>query len=400
MRVAILTTHTNNTPAFYEPLRGLGHDLHVFTYDLMAADAFGHLPRLIAASRPDFVVLIGAHRDYHHRPVVPTEILAEIGTKHKLVHMCCDGAEPVWWPILQEYHNTGRFALQVNIDGVRTGPIGEHGLTLLSPFDSMPFPIEPRSWAKRDIELGFAGSSGSGTRAAVLGQLEARKVIQIRWRVDPEPPDQYREFLCRCKCVWNNAHTGSGLRMHVKGRAVETAYAGALFLELYGSPLADWFIVEEDYLIYSTTDDVVHRLQWVRDNLTKAQVMASRFREKVIQHHSPEVFWGQVLERIGLGKAKHAPKQPSFHPYQMPIFGQAIQPMVHQTNGSHPISPQLIPQLLLSINDHNVVIHDGQFYVIPQKLGTVHLDKLVDRSKPGIRRFSTEKDARQALGLK
>ena len=57
------------------------------------------------------------------------------------------------------------------------------------------------------------------------------------------------------------------------------------------------------------------------------------------------------------------------------------------------------PRLLISINGHNIVCHEGQYYVVPQKLGTLHFDKQADRSKPGVRRFGNEADARKAVGL-
>ena len=396
MRVVVLTTHTNNTPAFYEPLRGLGHEVHVVVYDLLAPDAFGHLPRWVAAARPDLVVLVGAHPDFHPRPVVHVDVLALIGRAHRLVHLCCDAAEPVWWPVLDEYQRRGNFALQVAIDGVRTGPIGDHGLTLLSPFDPGLYPSPLPPWASRPVELGFPGSPGGGDRSGSISTLQVRGVLTVRLRTDGDPA-AYREFLTRCRCVLNHAATGSLQRLHVKGRPVEAAHAGAVLLEQAGSPLADWFTPGADYLTWGSVDEVADKLAWVRASPHLAAAMAARLRARVLDEHSPAAFWGHVFARVGLGREVRPPRE-------LPRVPWSLAPIAEPTPYQEPPPPPLPagvmdpPLLLATRNRCNLVRYNQEFYVVPQRLGRVHLANHADRARPGIQRFPSEVEALRAMG--
>ena len=55
------------------------------------------------------------------------------------------------------------------------------------------------------------------------------------------------------------------------------------------------------------------------------------------------------------------------------------------------------PQLVASYNAQNVVLYEGQYYVIPQSLGTINIDKLQHRWRSGIQRFDSEAQAVSAV---
>lgn len=397
MRVTVLTTHTNNTPAFYEPLRALGHEVFIIVYDIISQDAFHHLPWMVDANKPDFVVWIGAHPQFHPRPIPDIPLLAKIGKKYPFINLCCDGAEPVWWPVLQEYYDNKVFTVQVNIDGVRTGPIGDRGLTLLSPFDPGLYPDPPRPWGARTVELAFPGQAGNHPRSTILMDLVNRGVITFRPRTDGNP-EAYRDYLETCKCIWNHPSTGSTERKHVKGRTIEAAHAGALLFEQEGSPLEDWFESGKDYLTYNSAEDVVNKLNWVRVNLTEAETMAGRLRAKVLRDHSPAIFWSHVLSAIGLAKSERkvpvVPKREwAFPKPAAPIAIHAPITYAPPPNGGTPT-----PRLVASRKGYNLAEFCGEYFLIPQRLGKINLDKAVDRDKPGIRKFRSEGEAMSVLG--
>lgn len=56
------------------------------------------------------------------------------------------------------------------------------------------------------------------------------------------------------------------------------------------------------------------------------------------------------------------------------------------------------PRLVASVRGVNLVRFAGNFWVIPQNLGKVHLERLEERMRPGIRRFATYAEAQEALG--
>lgn len=403
MRVTVLTTRTNNTPAFYEPLHCIAR-VSVVVYDLMAREHMDMLPYVVGQNRPDWVLMIGAHEDYHDWPVPTVEVLAEIGERWPLVHMCCDGAEPVWWSQIQRYYDRGRFALQINIDGTRTGPIGDRGITLLSPFDPSHFPSPPRPWSDRPIRLGFAGSRGdpSHPRGKYVQMLETAGLLTVRNRDSNGHADGYRDFLSSCRCVWNAPWTGSGDTMHVKGRPLEAAHAGAVLFEHAQSPLSDWFTPGQDYLPYSDLDDVMRGLEWVDRDPVGAEAMATRLRERVVDEHSPAAFWERVLERLGRGSASRPFVQPPLRPYTVP----AARPLL-SASVTEPMPPEAPLAAMVGLGDQPVLLdvqgtvnyvgYRGRVYAVPQRLGTICLELPADRSRTGVVAFATLAEAKRAI---
>jgi len=94
--------------------------------------------------------------------------------------------------------------------------------------------------------------------------------------------------------------TGTGDRMHVKGRVIEAALAGAVLFETRGSPTLNWFVPGEDYISCVGYGEVQLYLDLLDRHPDYAQKMANNMRRKVIERHSAPVFWKQVFERIGL----------------------------------------------------------------------------------------------------
>ena len=382
MRVTVLTTGTNNTRPIYEPLATLGYALTVFVYDAM--EDHGPLLDMVDAARPDWVLLIGAIEAHHGKPVPKVDVLGKIGERHLLVHLCCDGGEPAWWQQLESYYDDGNFALQVNIDGARVGPIGNRGLVMLCPIDGVQFPNPPRPWADRPIPLGFGGSM-MAPRSEAISELKQRGLLTYRPR-DGALYDGYRDFLCSCRCTLNNAMTGGGSgRRHVKARVLEAALAGSLLLEQQDLPTADWFVPGVDYLTYGNADEVKHRLDWVRGNPIAAEAMALRLRNKVVAEHNPAIFWGRVIEYLGLG------------PPAPPVRNVPFQ---HWAPAEKILSapPGSQPMLVRSVNGRNIVAYGPHFYVIPQHIGPVRLEKHGQREHPLIRRFDTIEAANRVAG--
>lgn len=323
MRVTVLRTFSSNCVDTYEPLRTMGHEISTIVYDLvnvhdatdkenlkksldgtayfiMHPDQFEQLPELVNVTNPDLVLMIGCCDSGGLALVPSASTLAKIGQRHPFVHLCFDGSETVWWRQLCDYYDHNSFALQINIDGVKVGPIGERGWTVLTPIDLAGFPNPPRVWGDRSYRLGFCGGwGGAQLRTTALNELLAAGLVHIRPR-DDGSSHGYREFLSQCQCVWNHAVTGTGDKMHVKGRVLETALAGAVLFENEDSPTANWFTSGVDYISYRNTLDVARGLKWVDANPIAAQTMAQSLREKVIAQHSPRVLWGRVIEHLGL----------------------------------------------------------------------------------------------------
>ena len=297
MRVTILATYGSNCIPIYNSLQTIGHELTVITYTHIPD--LHQLPRLVDESKPDWVVMFGictAGPDPVHLPTVGT--LVEIGRRHPFVHLCCDASDPIWWPQLQQYYDADCFRLQVNVDGTKTGPIGRHGLTMLCPIDPAQFPQKP--WAARPIELGFLGGyGGPHPRGLMVEELTEQNILTARLRSNNGPFSEYAEFMTSCRCVWNHAANGSGDRMQVKARVVETGFAGAVLFENEGSPTEKWFAPEIDYLSYDDVDSVRDGLYWIKTHPDEAEAMTKRLQTKMLEQHSPAIAWNKVIDCLG-----------------------------------------------------------------------------------------------------
>jgi len=400
MKIAVLTTNTNNLAPILDSLVGLGYDVTRFVYDEMTHDEHEQLPSLVEAINPDWVLYVGAIVEHHGRPVPRVEILARIGAKRLLVHFCCDGAEPYWWRQLQEYYDHGRFALQVNVDGVRNGPIGDRGFTTLCPVDAAKFRDLP--WEERALWCGFSGGAHAG-RPDIVYPLRDRDLLTYRARDPSGSYASYRNFIEQCRVGLNVASTGGGIGgPHVKHRAGgELPAAGCLVLETKGSPLADWFDAGEDYLEYDGVEGAERQIIWAREHADVARAMAQRMRAKVIERHSPTAFWSQVTERLGLGPAlRRAPEAPHRHwapNYTPPPFGAAPLPPVAVSRLPTPGPGAPPPRLLQTYHRVNIVAMNGHVFTVPQGLGPVDLDRIDLSRYPMIKRFADAPSAHRSL---
>lgn len=386
MKITILTTTTNNVPPIVDPLTALGHKLHTITYDTMtASEQENDLFNRVVKSNPDWVLYVGALPGHHYSPVPTTPQLARIGEKYKLVHLCFDGAEPLWWPVLEDFYENGRFALQINIDGTRIGPIGERGLTTLCPVNPDNYFNPP--WTERCIKMGFRGGVHGG-RNEILKPLADKGYMTFSPRNLNDTHLHYAKFLAMCKMVLNVAVSGGPTaKLHVKARTLEAGSAGCLLLETKDSPLNNWFDAGTDYLEYAFFEGAIIQADWALGHEQEAEEMAQRFRSKIIERHSPKVFWSQVMERLGYGKAIHPVKEVPFmnwrtHQHRRPI---ATGSSAHQ------------PVLIQSIKRTNFVSYDNRVYLVPQGLGPLDLSDPAHRVRDGIRDFATFDEAHSAL---
>jgi hypothetical protein len=266
--------------------------------------SFDGLSDRVEQINPDWVLYIGAIPRHHRLPVPSIDVLKSIRrpsarVKYPLVHLCCDGADDAWWSLLGEYHTVDCFDLQINIDGVKAGPIGEFGMTTIAPIDPEPFG-NPPPWSSRQISVGFPGLRMGGDRQDTLNALIDRGLVTHRWR-DGSTYQEYIDWLHNCRVIWNHPETGGMKSQHVKARVIEAALAGCLVLEKEGSPLNQWLHAGTDYITWEDADDVTEELAMMKEFMDEAEEMAKRTREKLLTEYSVDKFWLQVEERIGVG---------------------------------------------------------------------------------------------------
>jgi hypothetical protein len=295
VRVIFFITHTPNCEPLWRSLESLGHDVRAVQYDDRPHDRHGEFVDVVRDFQPDFVVFLGAYEPSHGRPVLREETLLRVREISPLIFLCGDAADDPWWPVLESYRRCGCFSAMIAIDGSSVTPISgfAEGLILLTPIDPRVF--HPQSWDQRAIRLGMIG--GSGHRGAMIARLRERGLIDYRPGPGGRLYEDFAALMCRTRVTLNLAQTGTGRRLHVKGRAVEAGFAGSVVLETRGSPLGSWFESGVEYLEYSDAEEVANQLavpdQELRD-------IADRYRTKMIADHGPDKFWAQVLAKTGI----------------------------------------------------------------------------------------------------
>lgn len=300
MRALFLVTGTNEVLKYTETLRALGWEIALLQYDDPGLSD-ETLYAQVRDEKPDLLVYIGAR--WGKMPGIAT--LSTMSSRiAPMVHICSDAGDTPWHDLLREYHSAGSFTLQVAIDGSHKWPLAGVAMTALTPVDPALFG-EPMSHAKRTIICGYAGNPGSGNgsrRTGMLSALLQRQVIdQLHIRSNlPHTNGMYNRFLGMCRMSVNIAWTGTEQQTHVKGRVLESALAGACLLETKGAPTSYWFRPGLDYLEYESPDHAAEIIRGLRDHPEATEAMAFSLRRRVMEEHSPKLFWERIFLRIGL----------------------------------------------------------------------------------------------------
>jgi len=240
----------------------------------------------------DVIFYIGAHRapgNPHPQTFIEARKLAPI------INFCCDATDPPWHPVLLKYKEMGCFDLQVAIDGGRDAPVD---LSVLTPVNTTAF-----HRVEKDIRCGFSGSvKRFHDRFEVIEAIGDMVTIRNRLPLDG-PYQEHADFLSRCRMTLNESTTGSGKTHHIKGRVLESGWAGCALLESIGSPILDWFHPGSVFL-YRTAEEAVDIIR----SLTDAEIdtAAKHLADQVRAKYTPEMIYGKILSYVHLTLEKPA----------------------------------------------------------------------------------------------
>lgn len=210
-----------------------------------------------------------------------------------------DMADPPFHPVLDRYRRQECFDLYVGMDGVKSAPVDHVTLT---PIDLEPFSRPPR---ERNIHCGFAGNvvgrarwelirqmhNTEDPRAAVLHRLG--NLVQLRERETEGSYQNYASFFRRCRMIINTSLAGSGLVHHVKGRVLESAFAGCALLEMSGSPIADWFPADT-YFTYGSVEEAARVIRGT--DPAEIDRMAAAFKDHALERYTPRKIFEGILK--------------------------------------------------------------------------------------------------------
>lgn len=310
MKGFFITTTTNETHKHHESFACIGHQVGCYIYNHArnpGASASGAQldSEILAAAKafaPDVIVYIGACGGNTPSPASFERLKNEVAPT---VHFCSDAADDPWWPLLVEYDKARCFSLQVALDGTKNWPLADTQLTALTVVDHERFPFTPTPHAERPIIFGFAGNYGGNSKNRAIDPRRQMIDSMVPFGLQCRPRDagsntypDYVDYLCRCRIVVNFPQTGTRRFLHVKGRVIEAALAGALLLEQLSSPTHDWFEPGVDYLEYRGVKDARKIVEHYAARPDESQEIAERLRKKVRDFHGPKDFWRRIFERI------------------------------------------------------------------------------------------------------
>ena len=304
MKCLFLSTSTLETNKYAESFRdGVpGSVVDFYRYD---EDGYSDAKAYAATKEfaPDVIVYVGSRWGRQ----ISTSTLAHItGRIAPMIHLCSDAADPPWHDLLREYDSKGAFALQVAIDGNDQWPGASSGLTLLTPIAASHFPAEPKPHVERTIACGYAGNPGNpmGRRRTILFELMSRNVLTLRMRVDsPGSYDQMCAFLSDARMSLNIPFSGTETTTQVKGRVIETGLAGGFLMEGKGAPTRKWFSPGVDFFEYDDIGAALLMIEHYSKCPDITEQIGANLRRRVLAEHSPAIFWGKVLDRIGMKAA-------------------------------------------------------------------------------------------------
>lgn len=297
MHILLLRTFTVELENKERGILAAGHRLTSVIYDEVPYEQHEEVfVPLVDRTAADIVVFVGAHPDFHRRPVLRPELLRELNKRAPVVAMFDDAACEVFEPVIANYIKEGAATLYVAVDGSDSVITNDpRGLVTLVPID--PGGFHPVPWEQRVQRkvAGFLGGLGEGERGQTVNYLRGRSLVE--WT--PGPVGGYERMagmMCQYKLTFNHPMTGSLRRWHCKGRTVEAGFAKTAILERRGSPLEKWFTPDVDYLTYATPEEAADKILTTPDDVLRR--MADHYHERVHNEHHPRVVWDKIAQKV------------------------------------------------------------------------------------------------------
>jgi len=309
MKFVVLKPRSADCINYWAGLECIGHKVIQLCYDELSYDRHNELVQQTIDHKPDVAIFIGAHEKSYPFPVMQPGNLKRIRDKVPLIHLCGDAGDEPWWDQLLNYWRQECFTLQVFIDGVMDSPLmrdifSYRAMVKLSPIDPRPF-SDFFLWKDRNNFIGLTGGHGHHAREDMMEHVHKRQ--DVYWMHDLEYW-RMASGMGRCKIIVNCPMTGSANYQHVKGRVIETAWAGACLFEQANPHTRRWFKPGLHFIEWNDLKDLDEKLQWARENDAEVGQIAAHMRNHVMLRHHPRVFWKDVLTKAGVTHEDRSPE--------------------------------------------------------------------------------------------
>lgn len=302
MRAAFITTASNDVCNVMSAWEYFNEKSAWVTFDHMKRVNDERILAEVKPWEPEVIFFIGSVG-----PCGPSfDGLRKLRSLAPSIHICFDGVEPDWHPLLAQYKDNECFDLQVTIDGAKTAPVDLVTVAPVNPgfFKAVLVDGEMQPHPAKDIRCGCSGNIGltgpghdipCDPRGYVLYPLMKNDLVTFRQRIvtggDKTYPDHV-DFMRRCKMIINTSFAGSGRYNHVKQRVWESAYAGCALLEDEESPIHHW-LPKECYFSYR---DAWRAAELIRSLPDDVIAQSANVRETLVRkRYSPENIYGEMV---------------------------------------------------------------------------------------------------------
>lgn len=282
-------------------------DFEVLTYDCdLCLSPYSDLQMIRKCSevRPDLVVL----SSWWWHPTHPSLRALQFTRKRLGIPVATiwwDTCSEAFWPRVElhldmfDMHIVGENPRGHGFD--KSHPMFERFLLLWSPFETGAYEADPT--AVRDILVSFVGSVNSyrSARKECLLYLTRQGVDGFFAGSDEGAGfshDQYVGILKRSRMCINFSSSVHGHQL--KGRVLEAMLSGALLLESENDQTSMLFNAMEDYVPFSSKEDLLAKIRYFQAHPDEAEAIASAGTRKARALYSGTQFWNAVFKKAGL----------------------------------------------------------------------------------------------------
>jgi len=257
------------------------------TFDLKAIRNDWQAVEIAQEEQPDIIFYIGATDG----PGIPRfETFCELQKTAPIINLCSDAADWPWHKTLELYERQKCFNLQVSIDGALKTPVD---FVTLTPIDARPFKVMPKN-----IRCGFSGTVGMhNSRSEMINSLEWFGKLFVRRRERGDNYEDHAYFMNQCQILFNTSWTGTEDTHHIKGRVLESGFAGCALLEHEDSPVAEWF-PKGSWFSWKTPKDAAEIIHDASDE--EINSVANALSQTVKENFTAKQIYGEILAHVGL----------------------------------------------------------------------------------------------------
>jgi len=214
----------------------------------------------------------------------------------------------LWWDTCSDnfLHSIHQYIEGMDLQAIMDNPMMDFGGTVLSNNDAkkvIPLcsPINGKLFKQKEknIDVAFLGqlSSYRSYRKEALFYVMKNNIAGFYSGFERESQplhEEYFDILARAKIGINFSYSVD--KHQLKGRVLDTMMSGALLLEQKNNQIECYFKDGEDYVSFTSKEDLVKKIKYFLQNDAERVAIAERGRKKCMKVTDGRTFWNKIIE--------------------------------------------------------------------------------------------------------